>query len=94
MRNVSAVFDGVRYRWSGWYGCQLESFEWRRPPAGTTRTLDFGIGKPSIVVSVFTTERKLWLGKCRCTWAVSPTGRIDEHFARIQELKDALRGLW
>ena len=73
---------GIRYRWSGWLGCQLlRVFEWRRPPAGTTRTLDFGNGKPSIVVSVFTTERKP-VGQVPMHMGRQQTGRIDEHVAK------------
>jgi len=94
MRNVYAVFDGIKYQWSGWDGCQLESLEWRRPPAGTTRILDFENGKKSIAVTVFTTERSGWLRRCRCTWAVSKIGSYDERSERINELRDALRGLW
>ena len=94
MTQVYAVFGGIKYRWSGWAGCQLESFEWLRPPAGTTRVLDFGIGKEKVKVTVFTTERSGWLRKCRCTWAVSNSGDMNEHNARIWALKHALAGLW
>ena len=94
MTQVYAVFDGIRYRWNGWGGCQLESLEWRRPPAGTTRILEFENGKPSIMVTVFSTERKGLFRRCRCTWAVSKSGSYDECSERIKELKDALRGLW
>lgn len=36
---VFARLGGIVYRWSGWGGCQLESYEWRRVPAGTERVV-------------------------------------------------------
>lgn len=92
--SVFAVFDGIKYRWNGWGGCQLETSEWRRPPAGTERHLDFGVGKPSITVKIFTTRRVWPLGKCQCTWAIPSHGTLDQHNARIWELKSALKELW
>lgn len=92
--SVYAVIGRVRYRWNGWFGCQLESREWRRPPAGTQRILDFGVGRPNIRVTVFSTRRWPWFGKCTVTWAVDPSGSLDEHSARIGELKNALKELW
>ena len=94
MTQVYVVFDGISYRWSGWLGCQLESLEWRRPPAGTTRMLYFDNGKPPVEVTVFSTKRLGLFRRCRCTWAVSKIGSYDERSERINELRDALRGLW
>ena len=87
------VFDGTRYRWSGWLGCQLESLEWKRPPAGTTRMLDFDNGKPPVEVTVFSTKRLGLFRRCRCTWAVSKSGSFDERSDRVRALLEALRGL-
>jgi hypothetical protein len=85
------IFGNNTYQWSGYYGCQLKSFEWRRVPAGTERVLDFGIGKDPVNIRVFTTER---VGlKIETTWSVCPTGSIDEHKARIESLRSALREL-
>ena len=95
MKNgVFARIGGIVYRWNGWAGCQLESYEWRRVPAGTRRVLDFGLGKPKITVTVWTTERKCPFRKVRTLWAVSERGSTDEHNARISELKNALKGMW
>ena len=91
---VFARLGGVVYRWNGWFGCQLESIEWRRAPAGTERVLDFGLGKPTITVTVWKTERRWAVGRVRTFWAVSPRGTHDEHNARIFELKNALKGMW
>ena len=88
---IRFIFDGIQYRWSGFFGCQLESLEWRTVPAGTTRKLDFGIGKPTVEMTVFTTERKGL--KVRTTWSVCNSGTHDEHLARIRALKDALASL-
>lgn len=91
---VFARLGGVAYHWNGWGGCQLESSEWRRVPAGTERVLNFAIGKPKITVTVWKTERKWPFLKVRTLWAVSNRGDIDEHNARIWELKNALKGMW
>ena len=88
---VRFMFGGVAYRWSGWFGCQLESYEWRTHPAGTRRRLDFGAGKPAIELTVFSTKREGL--KVRTTWAVSDRGTHEEHTARIYELKHALAAL-
>lgn len=88
---VFFVFDGIEYSWNGWFGCQLESYEFRRPPAGTTRELDFGEGKQKICVTIFSTHRE-WFW-CRCTWAVSNSGTHEEHTTRIHQLRNALREL-
>ena len=91
---VFARIGGHIYRWNGWLGCQLESSEWRRAPAGAERVLDFGTGQPSITVRVWRTERTWPYIKVRTFWAVSPAGTLDEHGARIAGLKAALRGMW
>lgn len=88
---VRFMFGGDTYQWSGWFGCQLESYEWLTLPAGTERTLDFGVGKPSIELTVFSTKRDGL--KVRTTWAVSDRGTHEEHTARIYELKHALAAL-
>lgn len=95
MKNgVFARLGGIVYRWNGWAGCQLESYELRRVPAGTSRALDFGIGQPKITVTVWKTERQWPFLKVRTLWAISASGSLDEHNARIFELKDALKGMW
>lgn len=86
------ILDGREYRWSGDLGCQLESLERTPPPAGTTRTLYFGIGKDPIDVTVYSTKRE-GIRKYRATWAVSKSGTHDEHVTRIEKLRDSLRKL-
>lgn len=88
---VYFMFDGIAYRWCGWFGCQLESYEWLTHPAGTMRRLDFGAGKPTIELTVFSTKREGL--KVRTTWAVSDHGTYEEHTARIYKLKNALSEL-
>lgn len=83
------VFDGCAYRWSGWFGGQLESMEWKTLPAGTTRTLNFGIGTSPIPMTVFSTRREGW--KVRTTWSVSHAGTHDELSARIHDLRRRLQ---
>ncbi len=56
--------------------------------------LDFDNGKPAVEVTVFSTKRLGLFRRCRCTWAVSKIGSYDERSERINELRDALRGLW
>jgi hypothetical protein len=88
---VLFLFNGKRYWWSGWYGCQLASREWATLPAGTTRDFDFYDGKPPVRMTVFSTRRD-GLGVIT-KWAVSSACCHDEHQRRILELKERLAGL-
>lgn len=81
------------YWWTGWFGCQLESYEWRRVPAGTTRTLNLEDSKGPIDFRVFTTERDGL--KYRTTWSmVGNCGDINEENSRIHELRKRLSELY
>ena len=84
------IIDGRRVRWSGWLGCQLESMEWRRVPAGTEWSFTLGYGK-TFHMCVFTTRRNGL--RIRTTWALPAHGTIDQHNARIRELQNALRNI-
>lgn len=88
---VVFTLSGHEYWWRGWLGYQLESLEWRTVPAGTVRKLFFGVGKPILEVTVFSTRREGL--KIRTTWAVSDRGTHNEHVARVCELRKALNQL-
>jgi hypothetical protein len=79
------VLGGKRYRWSGWYGCQLESSEWWHVPAGAEREI---AGRTFRAFS----SRRDGL-RVRVTWALPSHGTLDEHNARIELLKNDLRRL-
>lgn len=85
------VIHGTRYRWSGWFGCQLESMEWRTQPAGTQRDLRLHLGEQPITVTVYSTRREGL--RVRTTWTVSKSGTHDEFAARIADLQNQLRRL-
>lgn len=88
---VRFFFDGIEYKWSGYLGCQLVSMERRTVPAGTTRRLNFGVGKEGIDITVYSTARRgLWV---RTTWSVNKGGTHDEYVQRIERLRAALREL-
>lgn len=95
MRSLDAraefIIGGNRYRWSGWFGCQLESLEWRTLPAGTQRDLDLSVSEQPVTVTVNSTQRQGL--RVRTTWAVSNRGTLDEHTARIRDLRRQLREL-
>lgn len=88
---VRFIFDGTTYWWSGWFGCQLASMEWRTLPAGTTRDLDFGDGSQAVTMKVFSTRREGL--RVYTTWAVSSSCCHDEHERRILDLKARLAKL-
>lgn len=85
------LIGGVWYRWSGWFGCQLVSTEWRCPPAGTTRRLKFVCDTEWVDMTVYAVRRN-WL-KWDVSWAVSPSGPHEVHDARIRNLKSLLMRL-
>ena len=87
---IRFIFGGVQYRWCGFFGCQLESREWRTLPAGTTREFKFDFWNTT-TMTVFSTKREGL--KVKTTWAVSKRGTHDEQLARIRGLKAALASL-
>ena len=89
--DVHFIFNGIRYRWNGWLGCQLESYEWFTPRVGTRRLLNFNNGSAPTEVVIFSTQRSGL--KTRCTWSVSCSGTHDTHVKRIERLRDELRNL-
>lgn len=85
--HMEFVLDGRRYRWSGWFGCQLESYEWWRVPAGTRRRL------AGFEFSVFMTERRGL--KVRTTWSLAnQPASLDKANEDIRRLREALTRLW
>ena len=86
---ASLWFNGVEYQWSGWFGSQLVSWEWRRVPAGTTR--DFDVGGKVFSLTVYSTRRDGL--KVRTGWALSKSGTHDEHAARVADFRAALQDL-
>jgi hypothetical protein len=81
------MLGGQLYSWHGWFGCQLRSFEFRAPPAGTERTvLDqririFGVGRRRF-------------GMVECSWSLVGMGRsLDEDTAMIEAFRAKLRAL-
>lgn len=71
--------SGRLYHQSGWLGAQLQSFEWRRPPAGTKRRL---AGRDFVI---FSTERRFFI--VRCIWAMPGTQTNESVRALIEDLK-------
>ncbi len=87
---VSFWFDGNEYQWTGWFGCQLESYEVFTFPAGTTRILKFGTGE-SITIRISTTKREGF--KIRTTWAIPQTGSYAEYSEKIKDFQHKLASL-
>ena len=80
------LLDGTEYRRSGYFGCQLESFEWGVPAHGTMRRI-LGFD-----MSVWSVERRLFR-RSRICWALSDRGSLDECKTRIEALQNELRKL-
>lgn len=72
------------YRWSGWLGAQLESYERRRPPAGAERRM-FGRD-----FRIFSTKREgAWY---RCAWTLTRIPEdIDKANHVIREFQSKIR---
>lgn len=77
------VGRGTFYTWSGWFGAQLQSFQWTHPNAGERRRLCDLEFKP------FHSERR-WF-RVRVAWACTtvPAG-IDEANAFLRALERKL----
>lgn len=68
----SYTINGVTYKWCGWFGCQLESVEWRKPPQSwperNRKLLGFDF-------EPFTVNR---VGvRWRITWCLTEIGKAD-----------------
>ena len=78
--------DGRMYTWSGWFGCQLESREWLRVPAGTSRNI---LGETFLV---FRSDREGI--KYTTTWSlVGLPENIDKANERLHLLRSRLAAL-
>ena len=77
--------DGRMYHWTGWFGCQLESWEWFRVHAGTQRTL------AGECFTVFRSEREGL--KWRTTWAMRLPDGCDAANAKLRGFKQKLAGM-
>lgn len=88
MNHAIYVIDGKHYRWSGWFGCQLRSYELRRAKAGTEREI---LGRK---FRVFSTGKRTMRG-VDTTWClVGIDGQgIDHANARIRQLRADLKEL-
>jgi len=87
MKISTCFIGGHCYEFHGWGGCQLRSFQFFAPPAGTRRELDFGDEK--ININIYRTNRVgLFV---ECMWAISSHGSIDEHNKRINHLRNKLQ---
>jgi hypothetical protein len=85
--------QGNVYRWTGWFGCQLESWEWHRVPAGTRRVLEFD-GK-RYDLRVWRTDKRRWWTRWQVPtfWSIPLDCNLDEANVRLRKFKDDLRGL-
>jgi hypothetical protein len=96
--------SGEFYTWAGWFGCQLQSFQWRHPRAGERRRL---AGR---TFEVYRSERMYWwlgrryifgvplpIGRVRVTWALAGDDAlskdIDTANAQLRKLSADL-GDW
>jgi hypothetical protein len=77
-------YEGRFYSWIGGFGAQLQSFEWRCPPAGTRRRI---AGRD---YRVFNASRR-WL-RCRVAWELCRFPHdINEANALLPVLKRELQ---
>jgi len=71
---------GELYSWSGWFGAQLQSFQWTHPNAGERRRLAGREFKP------FHSTRSL--GRVRVAWALTDMPKnIDECNTVLRKLE-------
>jgi hypothetical protein len=91
--HAQLFIGGFVYRWTGWFGCQLETWEWRRVPAGTRRLIEFD-GK-HYEVHVWSTGARKWRTRWKVPtlWTIPLDCNLDEANARLRKFKDDLRGL-
>jgi len=76
--------QGAFYHWSGWFGAQLASYQWRRPKAGEERML---LGRYFVISHA---ERR-W-GRVACSWCLCRlSSETDEASRQLRELQNDLR---
>ena len=75
--------NGRLYTWNGWYGSQLQSFQWRKPKPGETRFIS---GREFVV-----SERTRKWFRVRCTWRLKDLPRpLDGANVILRELQNEL----
>lgn len=79
------VFNGIAYRQTGWFGCQLESIERTKPEVGSRRVFTTEKG-----CYTFEIQSVKWCGlfKYRCNWALPMNCDYTEYNKRIYETLD------
>ena len=85
------VISGVKYWWSGWFGAQLASREWRNVPAGTQRDLFIDHGLPWVRITVFQCRKRFL--KYDVSWTIPLSGDTDSQNKQINALKETLKSL-
>lgn len=86
MNKLIYRIDGIDYERNGWFGCQIRSFERKRPPAGTCRKiLDY-------YFYIYRTHR-YGLFKFECCWTINTCGSLDEVNAKIRKLYEDLNNI-
>lgn len=78
--------NGKLYGWRGWLGCQLESREWFRVPAGTERKL---LGE---TFRVWSSDRE-GLKFATCWSLVGLSNDINEANERLRKFREQLARL-
>lgn len=91
---------GELYTWSGWFGAQLQSFQWRHPKAGERREL---LGREFRALH---SERMfLWvwrryifgfplpIARVRVAWSTSLPKPLDEANAALRQMQQELYAL-
>lgn len=76
--------NGRWYRWKGWFGAQLQSFQWTHPRAGERRRLN---GR---VYRVFDSRRR-WL-RVEVTWRLVglPERPLDDANVMLRAVREEL----
>lgn len=64
------IFDNIIYTWCGWFGAQLESIEYKRIHAGTTRELRDDAKGFYYILKIVRSEREGFL-RFRNVWTIN-----------------------
>jgi hypothetical protein len=80
--NDEATGTGCFYQWSGWFGAQLASHQWRHPRVGDERVLMGRRFRPC-------SSSRRWF-RVRVSWSMKLPDDLSEANKSIHELMDGL----
>lgn len=90
------IQDDIKYVASGWFGCQLKSYEYIRQRAGAQRTLKT-LNRDYEIKLYYTSDRRFFtkpFGRVEHSWTIDLSSDLSEANAQILKFYEDLDGVY